>query len=250
MVDSCGFGELLHDASKYLDLGQLTTVSLVSTSSLFIGLNNLKYNRFIPDGKTDIFDLMNITINNNRVEYTKLMLRALKSLENVNVINKHGHSLLNQCVPRAELIKYLIKLGADINLGNPLITAAGYENIESVNILINAGADINITQHTPTNPKILDAFIKGGLDLSFKNLHRKKPRFLGGDGVWTSDLEEGLIYITYLTNIVKSTKLLIDSGADLEEDYIKMRKKLIGLLDNSDIFEFLGDLYETDFSRK
>ena len=249
------FLEISDDISKYLDLDQLTTVSLVSTSSFFRGLNNLKYNRFIPSGNIDIFVLIKQQRTNSlsKTEDIKLVLRAFKSLENVNINDgesEYDNSIIRGVAWNTELTKALIKMGADVNLGSPFLVAVSWRNIDASKILMEAGADVNELEEITAEPEWIDILIKGGLDVSFKNRERNHLFDLTDQGVDAEELENGLNYIDYLLNILKSNELLIDAGADLEEDYMKVKTKIIGLLDNSDIFEFLEKLYGTDFSRK
>ena len=256
MADSFGFGELLHDASKYLDLGQLTNVSLVSTSSLFRGLNNLKYNRFIPDGKTDIYNLRNITMN-NRTEHTKIMLRAFKSLENVNVIDKYNRSLLYFCVAdtvtNTELVKYLIKLGADVNLTYltyPLGVAVEQENIETIKLLLKAGADTAFRGHQKilldisTNPEIVQIFIDHGLIINYKDGRGKTYLQYNEKELMynRAKLFDQLDSIGGILDTLKSSKLLIDAGAEITDDITRMREEFINKIKNSKINELLEAL--------
>ena len=249
------FLEISDDVNKYLDLNQLTTVSLTSTSSLFRGLNNLKYNRFNPSSNIDIFGLVRQLRRDISTDDVKRVLRAFKSLENFNIMDCYQRYLVKNisAVGNTELLKYLVKAGADVNLGNPLeqhiIDSEISGNLENVEILIKAGYDVNSRDHTTTDLKILDLLIKGGLDLSFKNVEAKKPHFLDDTHVdyginYDIDVfEENLGGLDRLFDVMEASRFLINAGASLEKDDMKMRTRLINILDNSKIFEFLEDLY-------
>jgi ankyrin repeat protein len=91
--------------------------------------------------------------------------------------------LCSEGTPRQ--IEAAIEAGADVNAkGNdnitPLISAAGKNETEVINILIKAGADVNAEYNTGltalmhaawsnNNPEVLSALIKAGADVNAKN---------------------------------------------------------------------------------
>ncbi len=90
----------------------------------------------------------------NRFPNTKQMARLfhlIKNKININARDENGYTPLHRCVIRnnLELIQQLIQLGADPNTidndhrGTPLHSAAHFGYTEVVEILFNAGAEIN-----------------------------------------------------------------------------------------------------------
>lgn len=90
----------------------------------------------------------------NRFPNTEQMARLFQLIQdgiNINARDENGHTPLHRCVIRnnLELIQQLIQLGADPNTidnnhrGSPLHSAAHFGYAEVVEILFNAGAEIN-----------------------------------------------------------------------------------------------------------
>ena len=79
---------------------------------------------------------------------------------------------------KPEIVNLLIEAGADINQGQPLIRATRNGDIESVNLLLNGGVKININEVSTTplqiavlqgHANIADILIKAKVDVSAKN---------------------------------------------------------------------------------
>ena len=147
--------EISDDVNQYLNLDELTTVSTVSTDTFFRGLNNMKFNRFLPyENGEEILRKLEIE--------EKVQLTDIKRSSNLNFANENGQTILFRAIyhDNTEIVKILINLGnnnyessphncspwrtiADVNLINkygttPLIFAVK-KNIEMVKILINGG---------------------------------------------------------------------------------------------------------------
>lgn len=80
---------------------------------------------------------------------------------NVNAVNKFGQTPLSKLCDLTsdrnkfndmDLVKVLLKAGADINLGNALYQAADRDNTELVNFLISKGADVNQRDNKGNTP--------------------------------------------------------------------------------------------------
>ena len=136
------FINLADDLTTYLTLDQSINLSLVSTSSFYRGLNNMKYNRFIPVNNTNFLKLFN-----KRNSKTKEIIKVIKAGADINVDNNFGNSLHYAIhYKNIEIINLLIKLG--INFTNyagisPLHRAISTNNLEIVNILLNENVEVN-----------------------------------------------------------------------------------------------------------
>lgn len=137
--------EISYDINRYLDSNQLINLSMVSTNSLFVGLNDIKYNRFIPSNNGEKL-LMLIKMEGNDKE----LLKEIAVSNTVNFADIYGDTFFAWSTSRnnLEILDKLIKVGADVNLTSDdgytsLQYAARKDNIEMVELLINAGADVN-----------------------------------------------------------------------------------------------------------
>ena len=215
------FDELSGDLSKYLDITRLITFSSVSTIALFTSLNDLKFNRFIPnDNGNEI--LMYIYTDQ------KVKLSQIKSSVNLDVDfgDNDGLTPLRYALIRknVELIKLLIKSGANVNHPNkygstPLLKEITFDNIDMVELLLKYGADVN----TVANPVFTPLYI------AVSNQNIEMVRLLlkyGADVNLPTSRGMTPLYETAQTKNVKNIKiaaLLINAGADIngvsEEQY-------------------------------
>ena len=125
-----------------------------------------------------------------------------------------------------DLIKLLIEKGADINEQDdqrgetPLMTAAradirGKEQL--IDFLIKSGADINITDKNGNNVMLNFIYYEGGDDYYLKTKNEKIVPFLIKEGLdvngRNSITGQTALMITHSTNI---TRILIENGAEIE----------------------------------
>lgn len=157
---------------------------------------------------------------------------------NIN-IEVDGRTLLELAVSAssAEIVNILIKAGANVKAGNPLIYAA---NPEIIDALIKAGAETNITfpnGKTPImyailydNKVLIDALLKVGVKLPEDKLFWAEVAIEKGDLSFLKKLiddglnikqingneEDGnfLLRLAIEKNNAEIVKLLIDNGAD------------------------------------
>lgn len=180
--------DISYDINRYLDSNQLINLSMVSTNSLFVGLNDIKYNRFIPSNNGEKL-LMLIKIKNNFKE----LLKEIVVSNNVNFADEYGDTILIWATSRdnSEILNELIKAGADVNLtsncrGTPLQYAAWEDKIDMVELLINAGADVNIIDKvniisplhwgiSKNNIGIVELLINAGADVNAIDKNGETP---------------------------------------------------------------------------
>ena len=144
--------DICEDLGPYLDLVQLTDLSLVSTSSLFNGLYNLKFDRFIPSNRD--FSLLHLPPGIKNTYILKHMkgsenpMDFVTSLPSIRNGKKCGRNPLcwSAITSNIEIFNAYIRLGVDLDgdkIDNPLRDAVANNNIEMVNLLIENGANVN-----------------------------------------------------------------------------------------------------------
>lgn len=133
---------------------------------------------------------------------------------NVNALNNWGQTPLNGICDNyknsdVNVAKILVEAGCDVNIGNPLVTAANYDNVELVKYLISVGADLNQKDSRGNTP--LSKAIKG------KN------------------------YSSYLDKYNEIVKVLVEAGADLTitNQYGRDAYYLAKSVKNKEIIEYL-----------
>ena len=153
--------------------------------------------------------------NHNKNDIVKIII---KSGDNLNVINRQERNLLFDAVAQQniEMIKLLIKKGADINTlnfrdrqkGTLLFEAVGQQNIDIVKLLIESDADVNILNRQRTTP-LFNATLKENIEIA-------KLLIESGADVNLQD-EQGrtALFEAVITNNIEIVKLLIKSGADV-----------------------------------
>ena len=97
--------EISDDVNRYLNLDELATLSTVSTNSFFRGLNNMKFNRFIP--KENGEEILRKLKNKEKVK-----LSDVKGSANLNVIDKYGDTPLHIVIDNMEMVELLKEAGA------------------------------------------------------------------------------------------------------------------------------------------
>ena len=161
--------ELLRDVSTYLTIDQVIVLSMTSTPSLFFGLNNLRFKRFIPSyNEANPSSLSKLIYYNVSERET---LRAIKECKDLNCqdenYDKSYYGTPLRCAAyrnnfkivkallktgskpslygayNGEMAKLLIEAGADVNSGGCLHHAVCTGFTDYVNVLINAGSDVN-----------------------------------------------------------------------------------------------------------
>ena len=242
------FADFFDDSSKYLTFDQLSKLSRVSTSTLFRGLNNLKYNRFIPNDKKELSKLADTKYNICE------MLKAIKSTENPNSLtsgftplrliihNNHYNSDINMTIA----VKALIKAGA-INDAFTFAKAMKSANIGVIQALINAGYDVNhsekynprpifgacVINFPSNNDIIIQILIDAGADINIIDIYGNYSPLSFSVDVRNIDsvralLENGAdvnlggriaitpLHMAIRQNFLSAVKILLDYGADLE----------------------------------
>ena len=263
--------ELSDDVNRYLDIDQLIDFSLISTSTFFYGLNNLKYERHMPPKRTppfvsgstngfirageqsklkawqegvknaDIFFLVENVHRGDKDANVKEIIREFKKLKSLDIYMKLGfeeisllsrvirsgtaHSsrkLMNIFPGAAKMVKAMIKLGADVNIRNlkfgeatgdtPIFSVRN--NSEVLEMLIDAGVDLNIKNENDLSPFLLSI-----LDGSDKDT----IKFFTDSGVDINENYDGLSALFYAVNEyissgykdIETVESLINLGADL-----------------------------------
>lgn len=205
--------------------------------------SNFSIQQMFDDNLKNILNTINTTNANEPIENTGTPLHwvarqysnipgcleiANKLIEcgaDVNAINKFGQTPLSKLCDTAsdrnkfndmDLVKVLLKAGADINLGNALYEAADRDNTELVNFLISKGADVNQKDN------------KGNTPLS-KAIQNPKN-----------------YYKDYMTKYNANAIALIDAGADLTlpDEYGRAAYDLAKTNKNKTIVEYIDSLKE------
>ena len=151
--------EISDDVNRYLNLKELTTVSTVSTNTLFRGLNNMEYYRFIPkENEEEILRIL-VASDRERVIGEKVMISDIKETSDVNFADSVKRTLLYWVVyyNDIEKAKLQIKQGANVNTSDlfgwaPLHLASMRDNLMMVKLLIKEGADINVPEEKGRTP--------------------------------------------------------------------------------------------------
>ena len=202
--------EISDDVNQYLNLKELTTLATVSTNSFFRGLNNMKFNRFLPYENGE--EILRKLGNN-----VKDKLSDIKGSSNLNSSGRLTplHSAANN--GNTEIVKLLLKEGAYVdvvdNIGvTPLFWAVNNNNIETVKLLINEGANVNLVSKydgTPLyvavnkrNIKMIELLINEGANVNIPNHLNMSPLHLA--------VQQAIIY-----NYTDIVKLLIKEGANV-----------------------------------
>ena len=183
------FADLTDDLTTYLTLDQSINLSLVSTSSFYRGLNNVRYNRFIPVNNTNLLKLFN-----RRNSNTKKIIKVIKAGADIKVYDHFGNSLHRAIhYQNIDVLNLLIKLGMDPNNSNrtgisALNRAIDTGNPEIIKILIGAGVNLNPTfnenyyQQIPIekaiwndNKEIIRALLLAGANANVSDSEKTTP---------------------------------------------------------------------------
>ena len=162
-------------------------------------------------------------------------------------ITERGMTPLSHALTWNQGLKYLLKHGADVNyVGSefkttPLMYAAMWEHLKATQILIEAGADVNVksendftalwsgcSNDTKTREKIAFMLLDAGADVHGGKTRpvisiaagSSTPKVLqrlideGADVNAQNDLEVCPIYMALVENKKKNLQILLDAGAD------------------------------------
>ena len=178
MVDL--LADISDDVTRYLNIDELATLSMASTSSFYRGLNNLKYDRFIPSDNGPrllflsevnfILPLGSVSSIKKRLKEMKELLKEIKSSSNIDVADSDRYSVIFFVTNNNmdETTNALIKRGVNVNpktplyddVDSPLLNAVKNKNLQMVNALIKAGADVNFSSEQERKPLIRAAQVK------------------------------------------------------------------------------------------
>ena len=219
--------EISRDLSAYLDINQSISLSLVSTSTFFGFLNDIKYDRYIPSNDIKLLkDLRKIDVSyNNKLKY-------IKSTSDVNI---HPHllshvivyhtNLLNSInaleIPKEYSLKAVIKevehdfaniiivlFGAGMSYNNnkrSYFTTLVQHNLENIiKILIDFGVDINMGEDK--NELLYKAMNNKNLDLF---------NYLIDNGLNITDGYSSALYGAIQSGYIEGIKMLFNSGVDI-----------------------------------
>jgi len=111
----------------------------------------------------DVFELLEKAVYKSDIE---LFQSTVDSLEDINIQNKYGWTLLHVAIRRDEraMVQYLLEKGADINRVDgvgwtPLMEAIMDDMPELCKVLVDAGADKTIAnQRGATAPMLAQKF--------------------------------------------------------------------------------------------
>ena len=140
----------------------------------------------------------NVNLHNNYYSYTSLFGSSLENMKllvdagaNIHHVNKLGHTALSNACSEGllEEVKYLISVGADVNVDNgfALYMAVGARNneLEICKVLIEAGVNINYVVNYDGNPlhlackynnlNLIELLLDNGADEYIKNKSGKIP---------------------------------------------------------------------------
>lgn len=225
------FTDLTPDLSTYLDENQLIQLSLTSTFSLFNGLNNLKFKRYVPSLNEHYqFNSLDL-LENGEIKDKRELLREIKKLKDINMKDESGLSAFHLAVAledideNIDVLELLLKMGADVDSndfeGNtPLLGYINMGNAELnvLELLLKAGANIN-TQNsigeTPIlayiestritfgniNLDVINLFLNNGADISIRNNIGETPLHLATEIGEIADID--------------FLKLIVDSKVDI-----------------------------------
>ena len=209
--------ELFRDVSSYLTIDQLIVLSMTSMPSLFFGLNNLRFNRFIPSdndaNKIGLSELIKSGASNKEI------LRSIKECKDINyqdnkVYVLRGQTPLYHAVFKRniEIIKALVKMGADANIAGRWISPLTMtDDFDIIKILVNAGADVNNPKYhgniIPLNRAIrwdsvdsVNFLISKGAHVNLLDSHGSTPLILA---------------VKEYSNNLDIINTLIENGADI-----------------------------------
>ena len=169
------------DVSKYLDINQLSKLSTVSTTALFCGLNNLKYDRFILRKCGE--NLLRLIKSEAKTSIILKEIKGCSDLEYALIKNDmahckyvgrtHPHQIsyyMDTPLLRAidtnnvEVVRELIKRGIRVNRldGEEYtpIYRARYKT-EIYNLLVEAGAHVGEAYHEEYYDNVTDSWQRG-----------------------------------------------------------------------------------------
>ena len=243
MEDMGGTKDLLSDIADdlnwYLDLSQLATLSTVSTKTLFRGLNNMRYNRYIPleNGKEIIRKL---------TDGEPVKLSEIRGSADASMVEIEGNTSLHLMIHKnnVDMFKLLLEEGvvftdiqteytfssSDVFESNIIdgglsqmnayysnfidesgetqpLPKISSDNIERVKLLIKMGADVNIGgeyEHTPLG------LASWNYDIEMAKLLIKEGADINLFGYHTA----APIHHTSSKNNIELVKFLIKEGAD------------------------------------
>lgn len=142
-----------------------------------------------------------------------------------HIQNTLGNSPLHYVVEHsAKLTAYFIQKGVDVNALNKRGQPALFfcKNIETANLLIDAGANISIqdTQHKSAlnyiqNPELLSYLVSKGLSVEAKDTNTQSPlaSYVKKSSSYIRTASDGLKFDTHY----KTIKVFLDNGADINE---------------------------------
>ncbi|KAH6665101.1 ankyrin repeat-containing domain protein [Halenospora varia] len=116
-----------------------------------------------------------------RIECVKILLG---SGADVNHLDKDGLSCLHKACSSPQVMKILLKRGADINVGklSPIFPAIQMQCLETLTLLLDTGANPNAMDENKNNEgfkvhwKVKEKSQSALLCASFANLHNQRPR--------------------------------------------------------------------------
>jgi len=135
-------------------------------------------------------DMINLSLHEVSRNGNAVAVQALlDNGYNVNTLDRFGDTALSEAAAHGhiDIAQMLLGAGADLNLGNetPLYIAAGNGHIDIIQILIDAGADLNSVNHlnqTPlylaaysNKPRIASLLITAGADVNLGNYEFNTP---------------------------------------------------------------------------
>lgn len=155
------FTHLIFDLSVYLDEDELIQLSLATTLSLFSGLNNLKFKRFIPS----IIEADNLDLDYMKILSPKVILREMKKIKDINLKDELGLTMLHKIVlnDNLDMLKILIKIGANVNA----VDDKGHTPVHRYIRL--KGRNVSL--------EVIKLFVMTGTDISLKNINGESAIF-------------------------------------------------------------------------
>ena len=222
--------EISDDVNRYLNLKELTTLATVSTNSFFRGLNNMKFNRFMPEENGE--EILRIFKRREKVK-----LSDLKESSNINITDQYEETFLHWAIRinDVEMVNFLTNNGSDINfrdyLGEtPLYRASEEMFLQRGPYGPSVGAfgylirdrypkflkETLYIESIENNIKIAKILINSGADINIANANGKTPLF---------QMTENFTYRNSVDNVELAT-LLINSGANVNKADIEGRTPL------------------------